>query len=112
MDTIKTVTKQDLRDLILRCYKQCISEGITDLDISFNSIYIEVKIPEGQQYDYSANLANTPTPLASFKDKISRYSFGNLEMITTYIDIFDDADGKLRKKVLSIDIACNYQIAE
>lgn len=111
MDTIKTVTKQDLRDLILRCYKQCISEGITDLDISFTSIYIEVKIPKGQQYDYSADIAN-PAPLASFDDKISRYSFGNLKVITSYIDIFDDADGKLRKKVLSIDIACNYQIAE
>lgn len=108
MDQIKTVTKQDLRDLILRCYKQCISEDITDLDISFTPFYIEVKIPEGQQPAFNDNKFSDIPELKKFGNKIQLYSFGKLRMAAYYTEQLN----RIQSKVLSIDIAYNYQIEE
>ena len=112
MDQIKTVTKQDIRDLILKCCKQCLSAKITELDISFNSIYIEVKIPEAQQPDFRNRTLDDPPEFQKFDNKIKLYSFDNLMIVTYYTVPFENAAKELHSKLLSSDIACNYQIAE
>lgn len=108
MDQIKTVKKQELRDLILKCCKQCISDEITELDISFNSIYIEVKIPEAQQPAFNDDKFSDIPELKKFGNKIQLYSFGKLRMAAYYTEQLN----RSQSKVLSIDIAYNYQIEE
>ena len=109
MDTIKIVKEQVLRDLILKCCQNDISNKITELDISFNSMYMEVKIPKAQQPNFFARLGDIPA-LTKFGNMIQAYSYGNLKMVRYYVEDFSDADGVASQRVHSIDIAYNYLI--
>lgn len=112
MDQIKTVTKQELRDLILKCCRQCISADITELDFSFTPFYIEVKIPEEQQPSFEIyGRSEEISEITRFGKQIESYSFGNMKLVHFTVNQNQWHD-RINKKLLSIDIAHNYQIEE
>ena len=110
MDMIKTIKEWDLRKLLLKCYKKCIAEEITDEDILVRTINnitnITISLPEGKQPTFRVSNENEiPEKLYDFGYMIKDYSFNKLK-----INQYSYAFNNFLKKLISIDISCNYQI--
>lgn len=112
-----TITKQEARDLILKCYKECISDNITELDISFDSsspdlTCIKVKIPEKQQPTFRVlDTFNDSPAVRAFGNLIGDNSLGILKLVKSNVHIFAE-EGHFFHKVLSFNIDCNCQLEE
>lgn len=112
-----TITKQEARDLILKCYKECISDNITELDISFNSsstglTCIEVKIPEKQQPQFRAFDTTQKALAVNEFAKLIESSSSRSLTLTECEEIPSIVNGNYFKTLLSFNIDCNCQLEE
>ena len=106
MDTI--TTKQEARDLILKCCKECISDNITELDFLFDSGFIKVEIPEGQQCKFRVFDTIQKAPkIEEFANLLESSSSGSLTLIG-YDEHSSIVSGHYFKTLLSFNIDWNY----
>lgn len=115
MEMTKIATEQEVRDIILKCCKEYISDSITELDISFDSsnsdlTSIEVKIPGEQHPKFRVfDIAQETPKIKEFALFLESYSSGNL-VLTDYDEHSSIENGHYFKSVLSLGISCSYQI--